>query len=112
LIDTLEEGFVTGAQRVSSLRNLPKSNSDLKPYALECSASEPVLITTTLRSRKRAHKKAQEMAALGHPTTLFDFSYTAQMLTVRFTDQGYWLHKGGIYGRAERTGPVFESFRR
>jgi len=64
-------------------------------------------VTTTLGSRKRAYAKARAAAQAGQPTTLFDFSMNARMLTVRFTDDGYWLHKGGIFGRSERKGRMF-----
>ena len=110
LIDTLEEGFVAGAQRTQEVRALGVPASEFRPYPEALKA--PKLVTTTLGGRKRAYRRARDLAQKGHQTTLFDFSYTARMLTVRFTDEGYWLHKGGIFGRTERTGRMlfFNSF--
>lgn len=107
LLDTLEEGFITGAGRVTEIRQYAKPTTGLTPFPKERPLAEPVLITTTLGSRKRAYAKARAAAQAGQPTTLFDFSMNARMLTVRFTDDGYWLHKGGIFGRSERKGRMF-----
>lgn len=107
LIDTLEEGFVTGAGRTREIRQYAKPETGLVLYPKLGETKKPALVTTRLGSRKDAYRQARNLAASGHLTTLFDFSYTARMLTVRFTDQGYWLHKGGVFGRTERRGRVF-----
>ncbi len=106
LLDSLEEGFVEGAGRVPRLRSLHKAERDFKRY---CDADElpaPTLLTTTLLNRRRTHAKARALSRENQPVTVFEFSYTATMLTVRFTDDGYWVHRGGIYGRDARSGPL------
>lgn len=107
LIDSLEEGFVEGAQRVPQLRNLQKSVREFKRYCGQEEMTAPVLLTTTLLKRRQTHELARRTCDETHPVTVFDFSYTALMLTVRFTDDGYWLHRGGIFGRGVRKGPLF-----
>jgi cellulose synthase/poly-beta-1,6-N-acetylglucosamine synthase-like glycosyltransferase len=105
LIDTLEEGFVIGAGRPQGITSLKKSPSSFRQYdGLRC--SESLLLTTRIGSRYRAYKQAKSEAS-DRAVTLFDFSYTARMMTVRFTEDGFWLHKGGIFGRTERRGPLF-----
>jgi len=58
--------------------------------------------------RARAHRRhARELVAAGRRTTLFLFSRTAVYHRVRFHQDGYWEHRGGLFGRSERTQPLF-----
>jgi len=59
LIDSLEEGFVEGAQRVPQLRNLQKSVREFKRYCGQEEMTAPVLLTTTLLKRRQTHELAR-----------------------------------------------------
>lgn len=107
LMDSLEEGFVTGARRNTTIQTLGKPEREPENYTVTEDVPEDMLIATTIQTRRTAYRRARELAQNDQPVTLFDFSYTARMMTVRFSEDGYWLHKGGIFGRTERTGHVF-----
>lgn len=48
---------------------------------------------------------ADALAARGWIVTLIDLSPGFRPLRLRMTDEGWWLHSGGLWGRAERDGP-------
>ncbi len=103
LIDSLEEGFVTGAGRTPIHKPIGTAARKHSAYLDASEPKEPVLITTRLGRRKADYGRVFEMVEQNFPVTVFDFSVTARMLTVRFTEEGYWLHKGGIFGRGARS---------
>ena len=51
--------------------------------------------------------QAAERVAAGELVTLICLSPTALYHRVRFTEAGVWEHRGGVFGRAERDGPLF-----
>ena len=108
MIDSLEEGFVTGATRTKRIQRIRQSGSDFIPYGRRKKGDGNTLIIANIKSRKRSHQEARELAAQGSFVTVFDFSYTTLMHTVGFTDGGYWLHKGGIWGRSNRESSLFQ----
>lgn len=50
--------------------------------------------------------QAKEAAAEGATVSLYLFSPSALYHHVSFTDDGYWLQTGGIFGRSRRTQPL------
>ncbi len=47
----------------------------------------------------------------GHRTTVFQFSRTALFHRVQFTPEGFWLHKGGLFGKSDRRGRLVQPWR-
>ncbi|OUS19563.1 hypothetical protein A9Q95_14975 [Rhodobacterales bacterium 59_46_T64] len=64
-----------------------------------------------LSKRKELKKKAKSCAESGETVSLFIFSYTALFHRTRFTNEGYWLQRGGLFGRSQRNGPIFKIWR-
>jgi hypothetical protein len=56
---------------------------------------------------RRMRRRARALAAEGAVVTLLRLTFTALYHQVRFHPDGYWLHRGGVYGRAERSEPAF-----
>ena len=54
---------------------------------------------------RRLRAEADRAVAKGEIVTLFLLSPTARPHRLRFTEAGYWLHEGGIFGRSDRQGP-------
>jgi O-antigen biosynthesis protein len=65
-------------------------------------------------SRRALRRQATKAAAAGEIVSLFRFGPTALYHRVRFDPAGYWEQTGGLFGRADRTEPIFrlQSFRR
>jgi GT2 family glycosyltransferase len=59
-------------------------------------------------SRRALRRAAAEAAGRGEIASLFVFSPTALYHRVRFDPAGYWEQTGGLFGRAERTGPLLQ----
>ena len=57
--------------------------------------------------RQKIRQSAIHDVAAGHVTTVMIFSLTALFGRVTFTDQGFWEHRGGQFGRFERAEPLF-----
>lgn len=106
LMVSLEEGFVAGARRTRRISTIKPDDRSFKLY--NTTAAEPeTLITTRLLGRRKAHRRARELAETKKPVTVIDLSTTGLMMTVQFRDVGYWWHKGGVFGRAERNSSLF-----
>ena len=108
LLDSLEEGLIEGMDRKRGAPKLPDTSKPFQVFQQSKCHEFPTLITAGLFSRRGAHSKARALAQKGELVTVFDFSYTAQMLTVRFKNEGYWLHRGGVFGCTERNERLFK----
>ena len=65
------------------------------------------ILTGRVWSTRRLHKKAVSIVVAGHRCTVFRFSPTSLFHSMRFTNDGYWLQTGGVFGRSDRTDPIF-----
>jgi O-antigen biosynthesis protein len=110
----LEAGFAEGLAR--SLAPLPELSPPQAPFL---DFSHP---SSTRQSRHFAGRpwnrrtllnEAGAAVARGEIVTVFRFSPTALPHRVRFHEGGWWEQRGGLFGRADRTEPVFrlQSFR-
>lgn len=70
-------------------------------------SAEDTYLVATGGNAGAAVAKAKSLAAQGHRVTLFTYRRTAEYHRVQYTDDGYWLHTGGIYGRELRQEPLF-----
>ncbi len=52
--------------------------------------------------RRSAHRKTLAAVAGGYHASLFVFSPTIRRHSIRFTPQGYWLQRGGLFGASKR----------
>ncbi len=52
-------------------------------------------------------KRALEHVASGHIVTFFVLSPTMMFHHLEFQDDGMWLQKGGLFGKVNRTDPLF-----
>ncbi|MEM9755927.1 MAG: glycosyltransferase, partial [Pseudomonadota bacterium] len=48
---------------------------------------------------------AAAIAAAGHPAYALILGHTMRAHRLRFTEGGFWLQTGGLFGRADRSGP-------
>ena len=56
---------------------------------------------------KRLRHEAAERAAVGENVSLYLFGPSARYHKVRFTRDGYWEQNGGLFGRSDRSDPIF-----
>lgn len=106
LMSTLEEGITAGEVReIRPLARLSPTKMPFLPVPALFGGSK-VLFGRRFSSR-RLRREAAKRAAAGTRISLFEFSFTALYHQVSFCPEGYWLQRGGIFGRADREEPRF-----
>ena len=104
LLATLAEGWDDGMQRtLGVLAPLPDAGAFTPlPYT----GPRPGLVLSGRRwQRSRLMKAAAAAAARGEIATVICLGPTPRAHRMQFTDQGFWMQSGGVYGRSVRQGP-------
>lgn len=104
LLQTLRDGFEEGSKRVS---RIPSAGNKQPPFVQFSNgdAAERVFLKARLFTRRSVIKKAKSLSELGAAVTIIEVLPSARSLTRRFTDDGYWHHRVGQFGRFERNLP-------
>jgi O-antigen biosynthesis protein len=102
--------FDEGAR--DALRTEPATSREIPPpLAGACFRTAPPGPARVIAGRPWARdilrRRAAEAAAAGEIVSLFRFGPTALHHRVRFDPAGFWEQTGGLFGRAERTEPLF-----
>lgn len=63
------------------------------------------------RHRRALKQEAARLVAAGNIVTVFRFGPTPRAHRVQFVEGGWWEQTGGLFGRAERSGPRFRPAR-
>ncbi|NOX73966.1 MAG: glycosyltransferase [Alphaproteobacteria bacterium] len=104
LADGLRQGATLTPQKTPKLADSPKSefqsylNLPVGQTAIACRAHQ----------WRKAFRVAKTQASQGRGVTVFQFSLSSIYHRIVFHPEGFWLHKGGIFGRAERCEPLFQ----
>lgn len=77
-------------------------------------ARPPVAGHRVLAGRRLAPlaQDARALVAQGHVVSVYVFSATALYHHIRFAQDGFWVQRGGLFGRSDRRDPVFTWWRR
>lgn len=74
--------------------------------AISLPAPKPRLHFLLEGRRARMRPIASALAAAGHVVTLLDIRASARPLWAFFDDDGFWYHRGGVFGRIRRNEPL------
>lgn len=108
LIRDLTAGYQSGQTRRAAPARLWGTGE--KPViAKSIPYAQDLYLVATGRSKARSHAEARALVAQGHRVTVFEYRPDARYHRVVFTDEGYWLHIGGIFGREDRSEPLFRA---
>lgn len=106
LMASLLAGFADGAGRM--LLPLPAIGATPEAFERFPAGPRPQVVLAGRRwQTRRLLKEASARAARGEIVRLFLFSPTALFHRVRFSEQGFWLQTGGLFGKSLRTDPLF-----
>jgi hypothetical protein len=97
----IDEGLQHGA---TSKAPSPKSVSNdqmVDPMPIEAQHRDHFML---LGTPEKCGGLARELVALGKIVTVLDIQANAQPLWVRFDLDGYWHHRGGLFGQIDRKG--------
>ncbi len=78
----------------------------------EQASQEAVTFLAWPWQRKTVMERAAQIAKTGCSVTVFDLSPSTLFHRVWFDKRGFWVHRGGIWGKSERTGPLMQPIRR
>lgn len=102
LLKTLEAGFLDGFSRMPHYGlTSGRRGGGGQPF-VDGPMPEAVLLTASVFTRTRQRARAKALAEGGALVTLLDFTRSTRMLTVRMSEDGYWHHRGGVFGKALR----------
>ena len=108
LIAGLKRGVQEGMSRpITGLAPLIGPNSGFLRFAPRRRGG--TVLAGRIWQARRLRREAAERAAAGENVTLFLFGPSARYHRVRFTPGGYWEQNGGLWGRSDRAGPVFQA---
>lgn len=110
LMATLRSGLAEGAARaLAALAPLRPETAAFMP--LPARTAGTVVLAGRPWQRARLSREAARRAAAGQVVRLFLFGPTALFHRRRFTDEGFWLHTGGLFGKSDRADPWFRFWR-
>lgn len=107
LMARLQAGFEEGcARKITRLPHISRAPEGLRPSPNGANAPS-VAIYGRLWHRRAQRRRARAQAKQGATISVFRFSHTALFHRMRFHKDGYWEQIGGLFGRSERSQPIF-----
>jgi len=110
LLKTLDSGLKAGGKRTEKPGFIAPEPPDFRPFPGNSKGMPAVGLSCGPLARGKARKQARALAAEGVSVTVFEFSRTALYHRMQFDPHGFWVQKGGIYGRSLRDRAVFQRF--
>lgn len=106
LMQGLERGIIDGLAR--PLAMMPSFAADAPPFLEFPSGPRPAkVLSGRAWQARRLRRQATDEVRAGAIVVVQLFSPTALYHHLRFCDAGYWEQRGGLFGRAERTEPLW-----
>ena len=114
LMQTLEAGIRDGMSvPQGDIPPLPETPADFLPFAKGPGPSRHEMRGCTLLGYRKALARARADAARGDAViTVLRLSRSTFFHSCRFDGSGVWIQRGGLFGRSERTDPLFHLWRR
>ncbi len=105
LLETLNLGWQDGLARdLRSPEILPNAAADFLPLG-GIGPRGGMVLAGRIWSRRSLRRQAEQAVAQGQIATVICLSPTRRAHWVEFDPAGFWLHQGGIWGRADRADP-------
>lgn len=106
ILESLHRGLEAGAVRSPKLATIdPVSTGTCRPFPEGPIGAHRYLAFPPFE-RAKGRKMASDLVNDGFRVSLFEYSRTGLMTRVWLHPDGYWIHRGGIYGRTDRTEPI------
>lgn len=111
LMQSLDRGGADGLRRsLGSGRAVPSARDPFLPYP-SAKGAQRACFSGTPRRAQSLRAQAAEAVDRGQIATLFLLSPTALYHRVSLTESGVWEHRGGLFGRSTRNGPLVRLWR-
>ncbi|WP_433990114.1 hypothetical protein SuNHUV7_14060 (plasmid) [Pseudoseohaeicola sp. NH-UV-7] len=107
----LRQGYSEGLSRkLADLVPIADCEDTFRRFVGNETAKSEV-ISGRVWSAKSLRTRAIAKVKSGHIVTLLMMSPTALFHRIWFHDDGYWVQRGGLFGRSERDSPLFRFYR-
>ncbi|SHJ84109.1 Glycosyltransferase, GT2 family [Shimia gijangensis] len=107
LMTGLRKGHAEGLKRpLGALCKIPRASEGFRKFP-KSTARSPVVVAGRRPNARRLRQRARDEVGQGRNVSLFLFSLTGLYHRVRFHEDGYWEHCGGLFGRSIRSQPLF-----
>ena len=107
LMETLAAGFTEGLKRQAG--PLLQAREPTPFLKFETDQSEHIVICATPRDAKQACSAAHDLTKAGKCVSVIQLLNSPRYFQVRYQN-GYWLHKGGVFGRSGRNQPLIRFY--
>ncbi len=105
LMESLGNGMSEGLQRNRITSGFTALPSEFHKF--ETHNSEHVILCASPRDSKWMAKTVSELVNVGKCVSVIQLSASPRYFQVAFKD-GYWLHRGGVFGKSTRTQPLLQ----
>ena len=107
LLQGWSEGLAEGRLRnLTQPMTMPDPQTDFLPFQ-SLFISGHLIVQGYLTQARALRDQARRLAEEGQTVSLFLLSRTALYHRVRFDPAGYWEQTGGLFGRSDRSDPLF-----
>lgn len=111
VLKTLDAGISAGWERdLKPLEPLETVSEQFDRVKDNSPRVKPKCLAGYKIQERKLRKQAKNLVEQGIPVSLFCFSRTALFHRIRYDSDGYWVHSGGILGKADRKGRMFSMF--
>lgn len=111
LLKSLDEGLAAG-QKPSAVKPLKQGAPYQNKFKTFMSREKPVssgeIVAGSVLSKKFMIKAALKASQGGAAVTMFCWSYTGLFHRRYFDGRGFWVQKGGLFGKSERKAKYFQ----
>ena len=113
ILATFDTGLAEGRDRpLDPLPRLPEPVADFLPFPPgDVPRGGVRVLPGRIWHRQRRMQEAAALAAEGHVATVLILSPSARPHTATYRPEGYWLHRGGRFGRSLRSDPAVRYWR-
>jgi len=105
MLATLRDGFEEGKAR-DCVTGLGAKPHDFDAFAQDPAQAPAIVLRAGFFGARSKRREAAALAAQGQEVALIQFVYSPRKLSVSFTSEGYWLHRGGVFGQGLRQEPL------
>ena len=113
LLGTLQAGWNDGmARSLAPLVSLAGPVSPFLELRPDPAPGVHQIVSVPRRRARVGHQLAATLVQQGHRVSLYIFSITAVYHRVRFDPAGYWVQDGGLFGKSERSDPIWRYWSR
>ena len=113
ILSTFDTGLEVGRfRKIEPLPTLPAPVARFRRFVWEDRPpGRHQVVSGRVWQRAKVKAQAASLALEGGSVTAFVLSPTMRPHKVSFTKSGYWLHRGGLFGKSLRDDPMFQLWR-